>query len=76
MKGLTLMVIMLYFHCKIVNNINYPGSNPPNPGLGPRVNLGFGFEKPAGCRVYGPRGPGFGSPSSMLNHPGYSVIEF
>jgi len=46
MKGLTLMVIMLYFHCKIV--INYPGPNPPNPGLGPRVNPGFGFEKQAG----------------------------
>ena len=45
------MVIMLYFHCKIVNN--YPG---PNPGLGPRVNPGFGFEKPAGYP--GLRGPG------------------
>ena len=48
------MVIMLYFHCKIVNN--YPGPNPPNPGLRPRVNPGFGFEKPAGYP--GLRGPG------------------
>ena len=48
---------MLYFHCKIVNN--YPG---PNPGLGPRVNPGFGFEKPAGYP--GLRVPGFGCPIS------------
>ena len=50
------MVITLYFHCKIVNN--YPG---PNTGLGPRVNPGFGFEKPAGYP--GLRGPGFGCPN-------------
>ena len=62
MKGLTLMVIVLYFHCKIVNN--YPGPNPPNPGLGPRVNPGFGFEKPAGYP--GLRGPGFGCPNRHL----------
>ena len=48
------MVIMLYFHCKIVNN--YLGPNSPNSGLGPRVNPGFGFEKPAGYP--GLRGPG------------------
>ena len=52
------MVIMLYFHCKIVNN--YPGPNPPNPGLGPRVNPGFGFEKPEGYP--GLRGPGCEGP--------------
>jgi hypothetical protein len=32
------------------------GPNPPNPGLGPRVNPGFGFEKSAGYP--GLRGPG------------------
>ena len=49
------MVIMLYFHSKIVNN--YPGANPV---LRPRVNPGFGFEKPAGYP--GLQGPGFGCP--------------
>ena len=58
------MVIMLYFHCKIVNN--YPGPNPPNPGLGPRVNPGFGFEKPAGYP--GLRGPEFGCPTCYINY--------
>ena len=57
------MVIMLYFHCKTVNN--YPGPNPPNPGLRPRVNPGFGFEKPAGYP--GLRGPGFGWPNPKLS---------
>ena len=54
------MVIMLYFHCKIVNN--YPG---PNPGLRPRVNPGFGVEKPAGYP--GLRGPGA---------PGLDALDF
>jgi hypothetical protein len=53
MKELTLMVIKLYFHSKIVNICL-----GPNPGLGPRVNPGFGFEKSAGYP--GLRGPGFG----------------
>ena len=52
------MVIKLYFHCKIVNFCL--GPNPPNPGLVPRINPGFGFDKSAGNP--GLRGPGFGNP--------------
>lgn len=54
MKELTFVIIKLYFHCKIVNICL--GPNPPNPGLVPRVNPGFGFEKSAGYP--GLRGPG------------------